>query len=72
MSTPLSPAYGRHAPQAQLATGATRADDILTPDALALVASLSRAHGASRDALLEARLRPHIGRAHGRVEHVEP
>ena len=57
MSTPLSPAYGRQAPHAQLANGATRADDILTPDALALVAALARAHGASRDVLLEARTR---------------
>ena len=57
MSRSFSPAYGAIPPQAILADGA-RIDgvhDVVTDEALALVAALSRAHGHSRDVLLAAR-----------------
>jgi malate synthase len=51
------PAYGPAAPQARLAAPVYPSDDVVTAEALALMAVLARAHGHSRDVLLEARRR---------------
>ena len=57
MNRPFSPAYGAFPPDATLAEGAgiEGVRDVVTDEALTLVAALSRAHGHSRDLLLAAR-----------------
>jgi malate synthase len=56
VSPPFAPAFGATAPLASRADGAEPADDVLTADAMDLIAMLVRAHGASRDVLLGERL----------------
>jgi malate synthase len=68
----FSPAFGCTPPHAGLADGVAPASDVVTPEALSLLADLARAHGTSRQVLLDERVRRRQLIAQGDIPSLSP